>query len=141
MFLYIQGYYLLRFWDHIFYMTCSRSVLVSTKSVFKESSITTPNGGLVLKVIIIMDVFRLDCLRLFCSSLQVMLRKRARRNLKSWNAEWGSVIFNLTNLCYVDDDVAGWVDPKQEVVQPGENFRPGWPVTNLTVKKHLISKM
>ena len=74
-----------------FYMTCSRSDVVSTKTVFRESSLLTPKGGLVLKVIMVTDVLLLDCLRLFSSSLQVMLSKRARRNLKSWkmlNQDW-----------------------------------------------------
>ena len=40
-------------------------------------------------------------------------------------------------LGYIDDDVAGWVDAKLEVVQPGENFSPSWLVMHLTIMKHL----
>ena len=75
-----------------FYMTCLMSVVVSTNAVFGESSLVTPKWGLVLKVNMVMDVLRLDVIRLSSPSLQVMLRKRARRNLKSWKmlnkAQW-----------------------------------------------------
>ena len=58
----------------------------------------------MVKVIIVTDVLRLDCLRLFSSSLQVMLKKRARRNLKSYtffNEVWWLYNASLTFATYM----------------------------------------
>jgi hypothetical protein len=43
----------------------------------------------------------------------------------------------LWDLCHIDDDIAGGVDPQHEMVEPGEVLSPSWPVQNCTILKHL----
>ena len=41
------------------------------------------------------------------------------------------------DLCNINDDVAGGVNPEHEMVEPGEVLCPRWPVQNCTILEHL----
>ena len=106
--------------------------------VFRESSLLSPEVGLVLKVIMVMDVLILVLLHTASSVLQVKLRKRARRNLKSCQhiSEEDECDYKKVDY-HIDDNIAGRIDPEHEMVEVGQELSPGGPVQHLPVVQHL----
>ena len=88
-------------------------------------------------VIMVMEVLLLTLYLSSSSFLQVMVRYRAWRNLKSLDYKWIFIRWRSAHLGHIDDDVAGGVDDEHEVVPAGEVVSPGRPVEESTVLNHL----